>query len=100
MGTNTTWMNNATDPGEVVEGVINATNGSFIIALMISLFFIVAIALKARGKEMDEIFIYTGAFEFIIATFAIANQYIDFYWIMLPVALLFAGIMVRLFAQD
>lgn len=100
MGTNVTWMNNATDPGQVVEGVINSTNGSFIITLMISVAFIVIITLKARNKDMDEIFIYTGALEFIIATFAIANQYIDFYWIMLPVALLFTGIMVRLFAQD
>lgn len=100
MVTNISWMDNVSDPGEVIEAVIESTGGNLIIAVMISLFFIIAISLKAKNKGMDEILIYSGALEFIIATFAVANQYIHFYWLMGAVALLFAGIMFRFFAQD
>lgn len=99
MPTNLTFMENASAPDQVIEGVIQSTNGGFVIGLMLSLFIIVAVALKAKGKDFDEIFIYTGAFEFIISVLAIAGQYIEFYWIMFPVTLLFTGIMISVFAN-
>lgn len=93
---NVTWMDDATTVPDVIEGAINATNGYFIIGTMITTFIVIFTALRARGYEMDSIFIYCGVFEFLITVFSIANSYIDFYWIMFPVALLFAGIMIRL----
>lgn len=95
MATNTTWMNNASDPGEIVEGVINGTNGAFIISLEISLFFIVYVALRARGHTTDEILIYQGALHFIILTLAIAAGWVAFSWLMYPVVMLFAGVILN-----
>lgn len=98
--TNTTWMNNVSDPGAVIEGVIHSTNGGLVIAILVSLWFVAAATLRAKGKEMDEILIYTGALEFMLCAYAIATSWIQFYFIMAPVALIMAGIMVRLFGQN
>lgn len=95
MTTNTTLIDSATNPIETLDGINAATNGGYAISILISIFFISAIALRARGKELDEIAVFTGAFEFILCTFFIAMQWIAFYWLMFPVALLVAGIILR-----
>lgn len=98
--TNVTWLNNVTGPESLIDGVVNATNGGFYIGLMISIFFIVMITLAANKKEFYETLIYTGALEFLLAVFGLAKAYIGFQWLLFPIALLFAGLMIRFFAQD
>lgn len=98
--TNTTWMNNVSTPADVIEGVINSTNGGLIIGILVALFFVVAATLRAKNYNLDEILIYTGALEFVLCVFAVAANWIEFYYIMLPVASLFVGIMVRVFGQN
>ena len=95
MATNTTWWNNASTPGDVISGVINSTDGSFIIVMEIALFFIVFVALRSRNYETDEILIYQGAFHFILLILATSGGWVAFSWIMFPTVMLFAGIMIK-----
>lgn len=92
---NISWLDNVTGPESMVYGVNNMTNGGFFMSLIISISLIAFMALRAANRGIDEIFIYIGALDFLIAVYAIANNYIPFSFIMLPVALLVAGIILN-----
>lgn len=99
MGTNMTWSDNVTNPFEPVEAINTQTSGGFGLMIAISAGLIAFFTLRYYGKEVDEILIYIGAFEFILVGFFIAMEWIEVYYIMLPVALLFAGILITIFSN-
>lgn len=99
MTTNTTWMNNVTSPIDIVTHINNSTAGGFILGLLATLGIIAIMSFRAQGKDFDEIFIFVGTAEFILIALSIAAQWIGFYWLMLPTAMIFAGIMVKVFAN-
>lgn len=100
MATNITWMDTVDNPGDVLTGIINATNGLFIVGLLVSIFFIMYITLRARGFPHGEILIYTGVFNFVIIVLAISGGWLAFYWLMFPVAFLLAGTIITVFGGN
>lgn len=99
MGTNMSWSDNVSSPFEPIEAINTQTGGGFGLMIIISSFLISFITLRYYGKEVDEILIYCGAFEFLLVGLFIVIQWIEVYYIMFPVALLFAGILVTIFSK-
>lgn len=95
MGNYTKVLENVSNPPDIVVEAVKQTDGVFPIAVLVSLFIVSFIAMRKNGREVDEILIYVGAFEILLTAFFIVMEWLAFYWLMLPVGMLFAGIVIN-----
>jgi len=94
-GTNITWMNNVTGPGDYMDSTIRMTNGAYILGVMLAGGLIMVLAMRSAGREMDEILLVVGALEFFIALYSILAGYLGFQYFILPIAMMLAGIVLN-----
>ena len=89
---NYSFLETESDPMVIIDSIIKATEGVYPLGVLVAIFIVGFIALKSRGRDTDEILIYLGAFEFLLTGFFIIIGRLDYYFLMLPVGILFAGI--------
>lgn len=97
---NITWMENATNPADYPTYVNEQTGGVFAVCLLVCAFIIIMVTMRRYGHALSDILIYEGAAGMIIIVLMILKNWIGFGYIMLPVMLLFAGIISKAISGD
>lgn len=92
---NYSFLDTTTDPAELYIEVGKHTDGTMPIGILVGVFVVIFVAMRRQGRDIDEIFIYAGAFEFIMVTLFIVIEWLSYYFIMVPVAFLLVGILLN-----